>query len=196
MKKVPHKLLDMYNLSTYSNLIIELVHFCWRARDASLSDPDLDLTMVPTDGSFVPYLGPNIPPPSSSETPQKSPIKGRIFVLKFASSSERHFFWLQSREQPAGDPSRISTRDLKLGEIVNEILQGGEMDASQVTALRRGGGDEGGSNGDTVMEDAPSGGDGGEGSGGSGGAGAGATGGDIREEGEGSREGGADGARA
>ena len=144
----------------------------------------------------MPYLGPASKRHTPSHTPQKSPLKGRVFVLKFSSSSEKHFFWLQSREQPAGDPSRFSTRDLKLGQIVDNLLQGGELDTSEVTALRNVDGEGGGGDGDTAMEDAPGGGDVGEGPGGSGGAGAGATGGDVREEGEEAREGGADGARA
>jgi len=77
---------------------------------------------------------------------------------------------------------------------VDQLLQGEEVNVQQEIASvpRRQGGDD-----DEPMEDV-------EGTdagaehhrGGSGGAGPGATGGDIREEGEGSREGGADGGRA
>lgn len=149
--------------------------------------------MVPTDGSFQPYLGPE-------KNTKKSPVKGRVFVLKFSSSSQRHFFWLQSREQPPGQPSQFSKRDLRLGQIVDDLLQGNDIDAtSEIENLRSnrydGEGDDD-EDDDADMEDAPpsyqedlyrS---------ASGGAGADATGGDVREEGEESREGGADGGRA
>lgn len=163
----------------------ELVHFCWRPRSASLDEPELDLVMIPSDGSFTPYK------PSG-----KVATNGRIFVLKFSSSSQRYLFWMQSHSQhERGDPSWFSPRDLKLGEIVNVLLQGEEVDvAREIANLPRGppGGDD-----DETMEDV-------EGTdhdpnhnhGGSGGAGLDATGGDIREEGQESREGGADGGRA
>jgi 26S proteasome regulatory subunit N13 len=90
-----------------------------------------------------------------------------------------------------------SDRDLKLGEIVNELLKGEDIDVEQELFGRSN--DQGGSGGDddTAMEDA----DGGSADpdhhrAASGGAGANATGGDVREEGEESREGGADGGRA
>ncbi|KAI9727538.1 MAG: hypothetical protein M1828_006480 [Chrysothrix sp. TS-e1954] len=179
----------------------ELIHFCWRSRTTPLSSPELDLMMVPTDGAFQPFLSKDTPRPATEGA--KCPIPGRVFSLKFSSSGERHFFWLQSREQPAGERSRFSRRDLRLGEIVDELLQGGEgVRTGEVAELRsQGGGGGGGGSGD---------GDGGAGDQGddadtmmedvtrsvSGGAGADATGGDVREEGEESREGGADGGRA
>ena len=79
---------------------------------------------------------------------------------------------------------------------MNTLLQGEEVDVSQeMSNLPDGQGPDG--DGDETMEDV-------EGTdhdpshhrGGSGGAGPDATGGDIREEGEQSREGGADGGRA
>ena len=94
--------------------------------------------MPPTDGTFRPYTGPTKP---SADAPNKSPLNGRVFVLKFLSSSQRYFFWLQSREQPAGDPSRFSQRDLKLGEIVDNLLQGGDMEEGDIAELRQQGGD-------------------------------------------------------
>jgi 26S proteasome regulatory subunit N13 len=146
----------------------------------------MDLIMFPGDASFLPF---------EKEGPNRKPlVNGRIFVLRFSSSSARHFFWLQSKSQhSSGDPSFFSDRDRKLGEIVNSILQGEDIDVQQeIENLPSGGGDD-----DTAMEDA----DGGafqsdHHRAASGGAGAGATGGDIREEGEESREGGADGGRA
>ncbi|KAK5074396.1 hypothetical protein LTR64_006460 [Lithohypha guttulata] len=149
----------------------DLLHFCWRPRDATLEAPELDLIMFPTDGSFVPY--------------QNKPVNGRVFVLKFSSSSTRHLFWLQSKSQsPSGNAAYFSPRDLKIGEVVNSLLQGEEVDVQQaVSEMRTGHSNE---DEDADMEDVE----------GQGGAGPGATGGDIREEGEGSREGGADGGRA
>ncbi|KAL1643685.1 hypothetical protein SLS58_004700 [Diplodia intermedia] len=166
----------------------ELCHFCWRPRSASVNDPELDLLMIPGDGSFVPYTGKE---DNSNSDNLKSPTDGRIFALKFSSSSQRHLFWLQSKSQhPSGDANWFSPRDLKIGQIVDMLLSGEEIDVQdelrQVQNPR--GGDD-----DETMEDAP----GNEHHGqGSGGAGAGATGGDVREEGEEAREGGADGARA
>lgn len=122
--------------------------------------------MVPTDGTFVPY--------------KNTRVSGRIFVLKFSSSSERHLFWLQSKSQStSNDPAHFSQRDLKIGEVVNNLLQGEEVDMQQAVSEMRAGHqpyeDE-----DENMEDV-------EGHG---------QHGDIRDEGEDAREGGADGGRA
>lgn len=149
--------------------------------------------MIPGDGSFIPYTGSEAAAESENV---RSPTDGRIFVLKFSSSSQRYLFWLQSKSQhPKGDPSWFSQRDLAIGQIVDRLLSGEEdidVQAELAAAASRGD-DE-----DETMEDV-------EGTdqstnrnrhGSTGGAGAGATGGDIREEGEGSREGGADGGRA
>lgn len=130
--------------------------------------------MFPSDGTFTPY--------------QKKTTNGRIFVLKFQSSSLRHLFWLQSKSQSSsGDPSYYSSRDIKIGEVVNDLLQGEQVDMEQAVSDMRAG--QSPDDEDATMEDV-------EGHGSNGGAGPGATGGDIREEGEGSREGGADGGRA
>ncbi|GME43120.1 26s proteasome complex ubiquitin receptor subunit [Neofusicoccum parvum] len=167
----------------------ELCHFCWRPRSASVNDPELDLLMIPGDGSFVPYTGKE---DNSDSDNLRSPTDGRIFALKFSSSSQRHLFWLQSKSQsPNNDASWFSPRDLRIGQIVDMLLSGEEVDVQDelrsVQNPPRGGDD------DETMEDAPSGDHHRQGSGG---AGAGATGGDVREEGEEAREGGADGARA
>lgn len=149
--------------------------------------------MIPGDGSFLPYTGKESVEDSENV---KSPTDGRIFVLKFNSSSQRYLFWLQSKSQhPRGDASWFSERDLKIGQIVDLLLNGEEIDVhAELAAVQNPtAGDE-----DETMEDV-------EGTdhsssrnrhGSTGGAGAGATGGDIREEGSESREGGADGGRA
>ncbi|KAL1837525.1 hypothetical protein VTJ49DRAFT_3670 [Mycothermus thermophilus] len=176
----------------------DLIHFCWRPRSAPVNEPELDLVMVPTDGHFVPYDTRN-PSHATSKT------NGRIFVLKFASSSQRHVFWLQSKPQArSGDPAWLSPRDLKIGDIVDRLLQGEEVNVSQELASVRNASNDDSDNrrdrdpdDDETMEDV-------EGHrdphdhhrGSSGGAGPGATGGDFRQEGEDAREGGADGARA
>jgi hypothetical protein len=103
---------------------------------------------------------------------------------------------MQSKPQGAnGDPSHFSPRDRKIGDIVNRLLQGEEVNVSRELASVRNNNDRN-DDGDETMEDvegrAPTDRHGS----GSGGAGADATGGDIREEGEDAREGGGDGARA
>lgn len=141
--------------------------------------------MMPTDGHFVPYNGQA--DKSSSKT------SGRIAVLKFSSSSARHLFWLQSKPE-TDDKSKFSERDIKICKIVDAILQGEEVDVKEEMATI---GHGNGGDGDETMEDVEGHGEPGmhhEGSGG--GAGPDATGGDIRQEGESSREGGADGGRA
>ncbi|KAL2180280.1 proteasome complex subunit Rpn13 ubiquitin receptor-domain-containing protein [Thermothelomyces heterothallicus CBS 202.75] len=173
----------------------DLVHFCWRPRSAPLDRPELDLVMVPADGNFVPY---------DTRTPShpSSKTNGRIFVLKFASSSQRHLFWLQSKPQGrSGDAAWLSPRDLKIGDIVDRLLQGEEVDVNRELASLRNNNNNNSrrdADDDETMEDVEGQGDSHRRSSGGGGGGAGpdATGGDFREEGEDAREGGADGARA
>ncbi|KAI0508387.1 proteasome complex subunit Rpn13 ubiquitin receptor-domain-containing protein [Xylaria bambusicola] len=173
----------------YLYLEDDLIHFCWRERNAPLHEPEIDLVMVPADGHFVPYEAP------SGRRPYTN---GRIFVLKFLSSSTRYLFWLQSKPQGtrgSQDPSYLSPRDRKIGEIVDAMLQGEEVDVvAELRQIREDG--RGDDDDDTAMEDSQAHGSSNEPHGGSGGAGADATGGDVREEGEDAREGGADGARA
>jgi len=141
------------------------------------------------DGYFKPYLG-------EQKIANTSPINGRVFVLKFRSSSERKFFWLQSREQPAGQMNTFSPRDLRMCQLVDSILQGNDGlaygDDNDGSAQYGGEDDD-----DQAMEDVQ----GGDAApqhnrSASGGAGRDATGGNVTDEGAGSRDGGADGGRA
>ena len=176
-------------------MLLELIHFCWRPRNVPLDQPDIDLVMVPMDGNFVPYEA-----KSSDQTSGKT--NGRIFVLKFGSSSQRHLFWLQSKPQGrSGDPAWLSPRDRKIGEIVDRLLQGEEVNVNRELASVQNNTDDSRrdepDDDDETMEDVEGHGDPDHPHRGStGGAGPDATGGDIRSEGEDAREGGADGARA
>ncbi|TVY93902.1 Proteasomal ubiquitin receptor-like protein [Lachnellula willkommii] len=169
----------------------ELIHFCWRERSKPVTEEaELNLLMFPSDGHFEPYEYKTSDQPTSK-------TNGRIFALKFSSSSQRHLFWLQSKAQGRnGDPSWFSPRDLKIGQIVDTLLQGEDINVEGEIAQVRGG-NSGDDDGDETMEDVEGQGDASEHQrGGSGGAGPDATGGDVREEGSGAREGGADGGRA
>jgi hypothetical protein len=168
----------------------DFTHFCWRPRSKPVDEPELDLIMVHTDGTFTPYTGKDYDDSSEYVT---SPTNGRIYALKFSSSSSRHFFWLQSKSQhPDGKDNAFSPRDLTIGRIVNALLSGEDVDVE--SELVNAGGPGRPDDGDEDMADAPPDNDLRRTS--TGGAGAGATGGDIREEGEEAREGGADGGRA
>ncbi|KAF2671981.1 hypothetical protein BT63DRAFT_422494 [Microthyrium microscopicum] len=175
----------------YTGAEDELTHFCWRPRTQGLDDPELDLIMFPGDARFLPYVGRDGPLYGPNVT---SPTSGRIYVLKFSSSSQRHLFWLQSKSQhPDGNKNWFSRRDQKLGQVVDLMLQGEEVDVDNHV------GNERGNDEDHDMDDAPGGNDtrpSGRRESTTGGAGADATGGDIRDEGSGARDGGADGGRA
>ncbi|KAF7346182.1 Adhesion regulating molecule [Mycena sanguinolenta] len=62
-----------------------LFHFTWKNRTTGVVDEDLIL--FPSDASFV-------------KVPQSS---GRMYVLKFSSSNQRHFFWLQDASTARDD---------------------------------------------------------------------------------------------
>ncbi|KAL8736293.1 MAG: hypothetical protein Q9166_000448 [cf. Caloplaca sp. 2 TL-2023] len=168
----------------------ELTHFCWRPRSASLQDPELDLVMIPGDGSFKPYQ-------TTQGDAKKSPTNGRIFILKFQSSSAKYLFWLQSKTQHAqGDLGWFSPQDQKLGEIVNQLLQGEQVNVQEElnnTPNDQGGRDDDDGDSRNRMEDVRR-------ESQNGAAENLASGdpfiGDPSNEGEGSREGGADGGRA
>lgn len=142
--------------------------------------------MIPEDGRFAPYEQ-NAP----GSTDLKPPTNGRIFVLGFQSSTQKHIFWLQSKSQHAnGDPSWFSPRDLKLGEIVNRLLRADEVNVQEELAnVSNNQSGQGGGDGDVNMEDVQQ-----EGHGGNQGGGDGATStGNPSQEREGSRAGGAEG---
>ncbi|KAF1825900.1 uncharacterized protein K489DRAFT_376289 [Dissoconium aciculare CBS 342.82] len=161
----------------------DLLHFCWRPRSAPSTEPELDLIMFPQDGTFRPVVR------EERDEEMWSPTNGRIFELSFVSSSQRHFFWMQAKTQAEdGDPSWFSLRDQRLGQIVDSLLQGEEVDVQEeIEALRRhdsspeddGEGDDDGMDVDQEPEPAKR---------GSGGAGSGAAG-NVRQ-------GGASGGRA
>jgi len=174
----------------------DLLHFCWRPRSASPTEPDLDLIMFPQDGHFVPLfkeepssktsgvLYPLLSDGKKGETGNlHSPTNGRIFVLRFNSSGQKHFFWMQSHAQHSDRESNASwwsQRDQNIGRIVDDLLQGEDVDVEgEIEKMSKREYSEGADDDDAMDVDR-----------------AGATGGDVRQEGSGSRQGGADGGRA
>lgn len=165
----------------------DLFHLCWRPRSAPATDPEIDLITIPGDASFTPLVK------EAGAEDVRSPTNGRIFVLKFSSSGEKQYFWMQAKSQHLqGDADWFSHRDQRLGQIVDGLLSGEDVDVEREVADLRAGGDGGGDAGGAADEEDLMELDRQE----TGGAGADATGGDIRDEGEESREGGADGGRA
>ena len=85
--------------------------------------------MFPSDGRFLPFER------TKPGSDQKPPTNGRIYVLSFQSSTQKHLFWMQSKSQhPSGDPSWFSPRDLKYGEIVDRLLQGDDVNVQEEVA--------------------------------------------------------------
>jgi len=74
----------------------EELHFMWKNRDTEATEEDLIL--IPSDASFV-------------SVPQAS---GRMYVLKFSSSDQRHFFWMQDAS---------NERDEEFTFHINRLLQ-------------------------------------------------------------------------
>ena len=162
------------------------MHFCWCPCSASFDEPELDLVMIPSDGSFTPY-----------KPAGKHATYGRVFVLKFSSSAQRYFFWMHPQSQHEnGDLSWFSARDRKLGEIVDALLRGEDVNVEHEIAhlpCQPFGNDH-----DEAMkkwEDTDHDLNQRHGST-SGGVSLDATGGDVRDEGQKTRERGADGERA
>jgi len=73
----------------------DLLHFIWKNR--ATNQVEEDLILFPSDATF-------------SKVPQAS---GRVYVLKFASSDQRHFFWMQEAS---------SARDEEFVNNVNGFL--------------------------------------------------------------------------
>lgn len=94
----------------------ELHHFCWKRRGDV--DPEDDLILFPGDARLLKH---------------DTGASGRIFVLKFSSSSQRHFYWLQSQsEGPNHEPGFWSERDRNWIKRINGILQGEEGDDEEM----------------------------------------------------------------
>ncbi|KAF9267508.1 adhesion regulating molecule [Marasmius fiardii PR-910] len=74
----------------------ELLHFIWKNRETNAVEEDLIL--FPSDATFT----------------KVSQSSGRVYVLKFSSSDQRHFFWMQDAS-PA--------RDEEFANNVNGFLQ-------------------------------------------------------------------------
>jgi len=108
--------------------------------------------MIPGDATFKPYVGPN---KHKVGPGVKSPVNGRIFVLKFSSSSQRYLFWLQA--QPRREPNQFSKVDIDLGERVNTLLQAEDVDYAAAVGVAGDEDDEDdyeeGGDGDAMMED-------------------------------------------
>ncbi|KAI5853017.1 proteasome complex subunit Rpn13 ubiquitin receptor-domain-containing protein [Morchella snyderi] len=100
-------------LYIYNSVEDDLLHFCWRRRSATQPQAEDDLIIFPQDVTFTPYT---------------ACTTGRVFVLKFTSSSQRHFFWLQSKSESDSNPGHWSNRDRRWGETINNILQGSSED--------------------------------------------------------------------
>ncbi|KAI0050379.1 adhesion regulating molecule [Auriscalpium vulgare] len=75
----------------------DLLHLLWKNRETE--ETDEDLIVFPEDASFVRV---------------EQATGGRIYVLKFTSSEQRHFFWLQDAS---------SERDEEFVLHVNNLLQ-------------------------------------------------------------------------
>ncbi|KAJ7254350.1 proteasome complex subunit Rpn13 ubiquitin receptor-domain-containing protein [Mycena haematopus] len=84
-----------------------LFHFTWKNRTTGVVDEDLIL--FPSDASFV-------------KVPQSL---GRMYVLKFSSSNQRHFFWLQDAS---------AARDDEFVDNVNRLLEDPESNLVWNTA--------------------------------------------------------------
>jgi hypothetical protein len=101
-------------LYLYNNREDEFLHFCWKPRGTST--PVEDLIMVPANATFVRY-----PIPS-----------GRIFVLKFHGSSQRHFYWLQTKPDNPDDLGHFSAQDEAIERTINRLLRGDEDESDDL----------------------------------------------------------------
>jgi len=81
-----------------------LLHFYWANRENN--NIEEDLILFPGDASFVPV---------------QQVQGGRTYVLKFASSDQRFFFWMQD-----ADPSRDEELVTKINNALNESFEDDE----------------------------------------------------------------------
>ncbi|CUS06730.1 unnamed protein product [Tuber aestivum] len=128
-------------LYLYHNPEDDLLHFCWKPRGAVEPTAEDDLIIIPGDARIIKYTG---------------CTTGRVMVLKFSSSSQRHFFWLQSKAE-SSEPGHWSARDDGWIHRINVALQGPQDDDEEMgdiglgseeveeegSASRRGGADGG-----------------------------------------------------
>ncbi|KAF3916072.1 hypothetical protein ABW21_db0208483 [Orbilia brochopaga] len=90
----------------------ELLHFRWTPRRGETVDgEEFDLIVFPGDASFVPY-----------QHSVGAPADGRICVLKFQSSDQRHMFWLQTKSG-GSDPGKHSRQDLLVIKKIDRLIQ-------------------------------------------------------------------------
>ncbi|KAK6344807.1 hypothetical protein TWF718_006761 [Orbilia javanica] len=95
----------------------ELLHFKWLPRRGhTVEGEEFDLIVFPGDASFVPYnAGPN---------------DGRICVLKFQSSDQRHMFWWQTKNDENVGPSEHTLKDRSVTRKIDQLIQsGGDPDS-------------------------------------------------------------------
>ncbi|KIK07968.1 hypothetical protein K443DRAFT_672850 [Laccaria amethystina LaAM-08-1] len=78
-----------------------LLHFIWKNR--TTNQPEEDLILFPSDATFT----------------KVSQSTGRVYVLKFSSSNQRHFFWMQDASPD---------RDVEFATNVNGLLQDPDYD--------------------------------------------------------------------
>ncbi|KAK9325275.1 proteasome complex subunit Rpn13 ubiquitin receptor-domain-containing protein [Lipomyces orientalis] len=107
-------------LSRSSDEEAPLLSFVWEPRGSSKDDPSVErdeLMIFPGEAEWLPV--------STCKT-------GRVYVLKFNSSSQRSFFWLQ--DPPAGDKlDEIGEGDLKIATRINTLLEDVFADEVDIT---------------------------------------------------------------
>ncbi|KAK6340232.1 hypothetical protein TWF730_001997 [Orbilia blumenaviensis] len=90
----------------------DLLHFKWVPRRGHTVDgEEFDLIVFPGDASFVPYnAGPN---------------DGRICVLKFQSSDQRHLFWWQTKNDESISAAEHTRKDRLVTRKIDQLIQSG-----------------------------------------------------------------------
>ncbi|KAK6520110.1 hypothetical protein TWF506_000397 [Arthrobotrys conoides] len=95
----------------------ELLHFKWIPRRGhTVEGEEFDRIVFPGDASFVPY--------------NNGPNDGRICVLKFQSSDQRHLFWWQTKNDESISASEHTRKDRLVARKIDQLIQsGGELGA-------------------------------------------------------------------